>query len=44
MECVTIELSNDTLDELDIYAALHHAEDREEAVNQLLSDWLTKHE
>lgn len=42
MECVTIELTPETLDALDSYADRYHDENREEAVNELLADWLVE--
>ena len=42
MDCVTIELTPETLEDLDAYADRYHDADREEAVNELLVDWLGK--
>lgn len=43
MECVTIELTSETLDALDAYADRYHEDDREEAVSELLDEWLVEH-
>lgn len=42
MERVTIELSDATLNSLDSVAQLEHGGDRNEAVQQLLDEWLAQ--